>query len=164
MSGASGSSRPCRWSPRSRRRPRRLRPRRRRASPGAAARSVAVARRTGSEVNRRVLQPGLGAKSSLVITSRHGARGRPRGAAEKTNPSSLEEPMSGNGHHQTPEQIRKSLSHPVIDGDGHWVEFDPVFSERMRKVGGDKAADGWLAALKTTDDALTLSLSERRPP
>src|SRR6266576_2854961 len=69
--------------------------------------------------------------------------------------------MSGNGH-QTPTQSRASLSHPVIDGDGHWVEFDPVFSERMRRVGGDKAANGWLAALQTTEDALRMSLSERR--
>src|SRR2546428_9067123 len=69
--------------------------------------------------------------------------------------------MSGNGH-QTPTQIRASLSHPVIDGDGHWVEFDPVFSERMRKVGGDKAANGWLAALQTTEDSLSMSLAERR--
>src|SRR3989441_2022478 len=69
--------------------------------------------------------------------------------------------MSGHGH-PTPEQIRSSLDHPVIDGDGHWVEFDPVFAERMRKVGGDLAADGFLAALKTTQDALGMSLAERR--
>src|SRR6266576_510928 len=69
--------------------------------------------------------------------------------------------MSGNGH-QTPTQSRASLSHPVIDGDGHWVEFDPVFSERMRRVGGDKAANGWLAALQTTEAALGMSLAERR--
>ena len=61
--------------------------------------------------------------------------------------------MSGHGH-PTPEQIRASLDHPVIDGDGHWVEFDPVFAERMRKVGGDLAADGFLAALKTTEDEI----------
>ena len=24
--------------------------------------------------------------------------------------------------------------HPIIDGDGHWVEYDPVFSERMPKA------------------------------
>src|SRR5262245_56057888 len=69
--------------------------------------------------------------------------------------------MSGHGH-PAPEQIRANLSHPVIDGDGHWVEFDPVFAERMRKVGGDLAADGWLAALKTTQDALGMSVAERR--
>jgi len=69
--------------------------------------------------------------------------------------------MSGHGH-PTPEQIRKSIDHPVIDGDGHWVEFDPVFAERMRKVGGDKAGDGFLAAMQTTRDTLSLSVEERR--
>ena len=37
----------------------------------------------------------------------------------------------------TPAQIRAKLNHPIIDGDGHWVEYDPVFAEQMRKVGGD---------------------------
>jgi predicted TIM-barrel fold metal-dependent hydrolase len=68
--------------------------------------------------------------------------------------------MSGHGH-PAPAQIRSRLDHPVIDGDGHWVEFDPVFAERMRKVGGDLAADGFLAALKTTTDALSMSVAER---
>ena len=69
--------------------------------------------------------------------------------------------MSADGH-QTPAQIRSRLNHPVIDGDGHWVEFDPVFSERMRKVGGDRAADGFLAAMQTTRDALSMSVAERK--
>src|SRR5262245_3102925 len=69
--------------------------------------------------------------------------------------------MSSNGH-PTATQIRSRLSHPVIDGDGHWVEFDPVFSERMRKVGGDLAADGFLAALQTTRDSLGMSVAERK--
>ena len=64
--------------------------------------------------------------------------------------------------HPAPAQIRANLDHPIIDGDGHWVEFDPVFAERMRKVGGDLAADGFLAALKTTTDALSMSVDERR--
>src|SRR5688572_32927596 len=64
--------------------------------------------------------------------------------------------------HQTPAQIRSHLDHPVIDGDGHWVEFDPVFSDRLRKVGGDKAGDGFLAAMRTTRDALSMSVDERR--
>jgi predicted TIM-barrel fold metal-dependent hydrolase len=69
--------------------------------------------------------------------------------------------MSADGH-PTATRIRARLSHPVIDGDGHWVEFDPVFSERMRKVGGDLAADGFLAAMQTTRDALGMSVAERR--
>src|SRR5438309_9282791 len=69
--------------------------------------------------------------------------------------------MSGHGH-PSPEQIRSSLDHPVIDGDGHWVEYDPVFSERMRKVGGDLAADGFLKAMGATREALSMSVAERR--
>jgi predicted TIM-barrel fold metal-dependent hydrolase len=69
--------------------------------------------------------------------------------------------MSGHGH-PTATEIRSRLDHPVIDGDGHWVEFDPVFSERMRKVGGDKAADGFNAAMQTTVDALTMTVAERK--
>jgi predicted TIM-barrel fold metal-dependent hydrolase len=69
--------------------------------------------------------------------------------------------MSADGH-RTPAQIRSRLAHPVIDGDGHWVEFDPVFAERMWKVGGDRAADGFLAAMQTTRDALSMSVAERR--
>jgi predicted TIM-barrel fold metal-dependent hydrolase len=69
--------------------------------------------------------------------------------------------MSGHAH-QSPAEIRKSLKHPVIDGDGHWVEYDPVFAEQMRKVGGDLAADGFLAAMDTTREALALSVEERR--
>src|SRR6266571_568221 len=69
--------------------------------------------------------------------------------------------MSGNGH-RTAAEIRSHLDHPVIDGDGHWVEFDPVFSERMRKVCGDKAGDGFNAAMKTTVDALSMSVDERK--
>ena len=64
--------------------------------------------------------------------------------------------------HASPAEIRAKLKHPVIDGDGHWVEYDPVFSERMRKVGGDKAADGFLAAMKSTKDALKMSVAERK--
>ena len=69
--------------------------------------------------------------------------------------------MSAEGH-PTASEIRSRLDHPVIDGDGHWVEFDPVFSERMRKVGGDKAGDGFLAAMKTTQDALSMTVAERK--
>src|SRR5262249_59082186 len=69
--------------------------------------------------------------------------------------------MSGNGH-RTAADIRSHLDHPVIDGDGHWVEFDPVFSERMRKVSGDKAGDGFNAAMKTTVDSLSMTVAERK--
>jgi predicted TIM-barrel fold metal-dependent hydrolase len=63
--------------------------------------------------------------------------------------------------HQTPEQIRKSLSHPVIDGDGHWVEYTPVFAERMRKVVGDLGANGFLQSQRRIPDALNLTREQR---
>src|ERR1044071_7100525 len=63
--------------------------------------------------------------------------------------------------HASPAQIRANLSHPIVDGDGHWLEYAPVFSEKMRKAGGDKGADGFLAALKSTTDALKLKPEER---
>ncbi len=64
--------------------------------------------------------------------------------------------------HGTPEQIRAKLSHPVIDGDGHWIEYTPVFAERMRKVVGDKGADGFIASQRRIPDALKLSIAERK--
>ncbi len=69
--------------------------------------------------------------------------------------------MSGHAH-QTPAEIRAKLNHPVIDGDGHWVEYDPVFAEQMRKVGGDKAADGFLKAMDVTRESLALGVAERK--
>jgi len=67
--------------------------------------------------------------------------------------------MSGNGH-LTPEQVHSRLDHPVVDADGHWVEFPPVFAEKMRKVGGDKAADGFLAP-RGGGEALKMTPAER---
>jgi len=64
--------------------------------------------------------------------------------------------------HMTPEQVRSKIDHPIVDGDGHWVEYDPVFSEKMRKIGGDLAADGFLKAMATTRETLSLSVAERR--
>src|SRR5688572_22830092 len=32
--------------------------------------------------------------------------------------------------------VRAKLSHPVIDGDGHWLEPVPIFLDYLREVGG----------------------------
>ena len=69
--------------------------------------------------------------------------------------------MTAHGH-SSPAQIRKGLSHPVIDGDGHWVEYTPVFAERMRKVGGDLAADTFLKAMASTPESLSMTVEERQ--
>ncbi len=64
--------------------------------------------------------------------------------------------------HMTPEQVRSKIDHPIVDGDGHWVEYDPVFSDKMRKVGGDLAADGFLKAMGATRESL-LDVGRRAP-
>lgn len=64
--------------------------------------------------------------------------------------------------HRSPADIRSGLKHPIIDADGHWVEYNPVFAERMRKLAGDKAADGYLASQRRVPDALSLSIAERK--
>ena len=69
--------------------------------------------------------------------------------------------MSANGH-PTPAQIRTKLNHPVIDADGHWLEYGPVFSEQMRKVSGDLAADAFIVSQRTTKENLSTPVEERR--
>jgi predicted TIM-barrel fold metal-dependent hydrolase len=63
--------------------------------------------------------------------------------------------------HRSAAEIRASLKHPIIDADGHWIEYTPVFAERIRKAAGDKAADGFIASQRRIPDALRLSIAER---
>lgn len=39
--------------------------------------------------------------------------------------------------------LNDSLDHPIIDADGHWLEFGSYASEMMRKIGGDLAQQGF---------------------
>ncbi|MBM3341424.1 MAG: amidohydrolase [Betaproteobacteria bacterium] len=63
--------------------------------------------------------------------------------------------------HLSPAKIHSGLKHPVVDADGHWLEYTPVFAERMRKVHGNKAADGFIAAMESTNTTLKLTPRER---
>ena len=64
--------------------------------------------------------------------------------------------------HRSPSEVRANLKHPIIDGDGHWVEYNPVFAERMRRLAGTEAADGFIASQRRIPDALKLSIAERK--
>jgi predicted TIM-barrel fold metal-dependent hydrolase len=64
--------------------------------------------------------------------------------------------------HRSPSEVRAGLNHPIIDADGHWIEYNPVFAERMREVAGDTAADGFLAAQRRVPDTLNLSVDQRK--
>jgi len=64
--------------------------------------------------------------------------------------------------HAGPAAIRARLTHPVIDADGHWLEYGPVITEQLRRVGGNAAADGFTWLGRQTREALTMSVEERR--
>src|SRR5215510_9214384 len=41
----------------------------------------------------------------------------------------------------TPATLHARLTHPVIDGDGHWIEFEPTLLDYLKQVGGATMVD-----------------------
>ncbi len=68
--------------------------------------------------------------------------------------------MSRN-HSLAAAQLRARLNHPVIDSDGHWVEFGPQLNDYLKRIGGSKALDGFKSR-PTEVWHLTVPLQERR--
>ena len=69
--------------------------------------------------------------------------------------------MSGNGH-ATASDIRARLTHPIIDADGHWLEYGPFVDEQLRRIGGDKAVEGFQRFRTLLRQQLNMSVAERR--
>ena len=69
--------------------------------------------------------------------------------------------MSSNGHVQAA-GLRAHLPHPIIDADGHWLEFGPTVREQLRKIGGDRAVDGFSLFGSHVAKELAMSVPERR--
>lgn len=69
--------------------------------------------------------------------------------------------MSGNGHAKASD-IRARLPHPIIDGDGHWLEYGPFVDEQLRRIGGDKAAEGFRQFRSLVRGQLSMSVDDRR--
>src|SRR5213594_1326743 len=59
-------------------------------------------------------------------------------------------------------KLRSRLNHPIIDADGHWLEYGPVMREEFRRIGGDAAVEALAAATDRVPSALRMSLPERR--
>ena len=59
-------------------------------------------------------------------------------------------------------KLRSRLSHPIIDADGHWLEYAPLMREEFRRIGGDAAAEALEVASQRIPNSLGLSLAERR--
>src|SRR5712692_7013106 len=69
--------------------------------------------------------------------------------------------MQGNGHTDA-RKLRTRLSHPIIDADGHWLEYAPIMREEFRRIGGDAAAEALAIASDRVPGSLRLSPAERR--
>jgi predicted TIM-barrel fold metal-dependent hydrolase len=52
--------------------------------------------------------------------------------------------MLDNGHHPTSADVRARLDHPVIDADGHMIEFEPDVVDVFVEVAGRDVADRYL--------------------
>ena len=68
--------------------------------------------------------------------------------------------MSTNGQTEA-RKLRSRLSHPIIDADGHWIEYSPVMREAFRKIGGDAAVDGMNFASQRVRNSLGMSVEDR---
>ena len=60
------------------------------------------------------------------------------------------------------QKIRASLRHPVVDADGHWLEFGPVILDQLRKIGGDVAVSGFVSFNKGVAKALSATPEQRK--
>ena len=59
-------------------------------------------------------------------------------------------------------QVRAELGHPVVDGDGHWVEYYPVMTDALRRIGGDLAVAGYAHFGRMVAENVGLTDAERR--
>ena len=64
-------------------------------------------------------------------------------------------------HHLSAAQIRKNLGHPVIDADGHWIEFGPLVRDELRRIGGDLALQGYSMFPTLSEANLAMGGAER---
>jgi predicted TIM-barrel fold metal-dependent hydrolase len=69
--------------------------------------------------------------------------------------------MLANGQTEA-RKLRSRLNHPIVDADGHWIEYMPVMREQFRKIGGDAAVEGLNVASSRVPDSLKMTLAERR--
>lgn len=69
--------------------------------------------------------------------------------------------MSDSGH-LSASALRARLSHPIIDADGHWLEYGPMVVDQLKRLGGDRAVEGFSMFRSQVRQALSMSVAERR--
>ena len=60
------------------------------------------------------------------------------------------------------EVLRSKLDHPVIDADGHWLEYGPILSAALEKIGGQDAIRGLQMGGTRVRQSLQMTPNERR--
>ena len=58
-------------------------------------------------------------------------------------------------------KLHARLRHPIIDADGHWIEYGPVMKEEFRRIGGEAAAEALAVATQRVPSSLKMTLGER---
>jgi predicted TIM-barrel fold metal-dependent hydrolase len=68
--------------------------------------------------------------------------------------------MTHNGHLDA-RTLHARFNHPVIDADGHWLEYAPVMREEFRRIGGEAAVEGLALASQRVPNSLKMTVAER---
>ena len=68
--------------------------------------------------------------------------------------------MSENGHLDA-RTLHARLNHPIVDADGHWLEYGPVMREEFRRIGGEAAVEALATATSRVPSSLKMSVAER---
>ena len=68
--------------------------------------------------------------------------------------------MQSNGHTDA-RKLHARLNHPIVDADGHWLEYGPVMREEFRRIGGEAAVEALATASQRVPSSLKMSLAER---
>ena len=54
-------------------------------------------------------------------------------------------------------KLHDRLRHPIIDADGHWIEYGPVMKEEFRRIGGEAAAEALAVATQRVPTSLKMT-------
>ena len=57
--------------------------------------------------------------------------------------------------------IRARLSHPVIDSDSHWREYEPIAMDYLREVAGPKIVEQWTSRIRALGEGAFAKLTKQ---
>src|SRR5882724_2790447 len=96
----------------------------------------------------------------IPLTRRSPAQGADRGYDPRQTEIPRRSSMPTTGQTEA-RKLHGSLSHPIIDADGHWVEYLPHMRAEFRRIGGDTAVEALDFASRRIPTSLGMSVAER---